>query len=175
MDNTEKIVLGSGKLYVAEYSGGAIPEDVTLEVDSNRLGDIKGGCSISYTPTFYDVSDDLGLVKKTFLTNEEVKLTSGVLTWNGKTLEKLCSTARVSESGSKRTVKIGGITKFNDKSYVVRFVSTQGHRVTIIGSNKGTLEFAYNPSTETVINVEFNAQAMDAEGTLVEFVESIAG
>lgn len=53
----EKIVLGSGKLYVVEFSEN-IPENAVLETEENRLGYIKGGASIEYTPTFYEAKDD---------------------------------------------------------------------------------------------------------------------
>lgn len=173
MDNTQKIVLGSGKLYLVEFTG-TLPADAAIEVESNRLGDIQGGASLKYTPTIYTVSDDLGLVKKTFLTGEDVTLTSGILTWNLATLEKLCSTARVTTTESKRTVKIGGIANYDAKSYVVRFVhATTGNRVTIVGQNSAGIELAFNPTKETVVNAEFKAQSMDNQGTLVTLEEAI--
>ena len=53
----------------------------------------------------------LGVVQKTILTSEDVTLKAGLLTWCAKTLEKLCATARVTETAKKRTVKIGGNQK----------------------------------------------------------------
>ena len=82
----EKIVLGSGLLYVVEFAGD-IPEDSTLEVESNLLGLIQGGATINYSPSFYEAKDDLGRVSKKILTDEEVVFKSGVMTWCGKTLE----------------------------------------------------------------------------------------
>ena len=75
----EEIIIGSGTLYYTEFSG-AIPADATLEVIANRLGLIKGGASVSYNPTFQEDSDDLGLVKVSTLTKEEVTLKTGVMT-----------------------------------------------------------------------------------------------
>ena len=107
--NGEKIILGSGKLYVTEYSD-SIPADAVIEAAGNLLGYIQGGATLSYKPTFYLAEDDLGLVKKQILTKEEVSLKSGIMTWNGDTLKRLLSTARVTENGvtNKRLVKIGG-------------------------------------------------------------------
>ena len=177
MANSEKIVLGSGKLYIAPYTDGdAIPDDATIETDDNLLGYIQGGASIKYEPTFYDVEDDLGYVKETFLTKEDVTLSSGILTWDGVTLQKLCSTARVSTStdGRTRTVKIGGINNFENKAYIIRFVhANNGTRTTIVGSNKAGFEFAYAPDKETVVNVEFKAKSQDTEGTLITYTEQI--
>lgn len=173
----EKIVLGSGKLYVTEFAG-TVPEDATLETDDNILGYIQGGATLSYTPSFYEAKDDLGLVVKKMLTDEEVVLKSGIMTWNGKTLEKICGTARVTESGSMRTVKIGGIGNYNGKKYVIRFVhedSADGDiRLTIVGSNEAGFEMAFAKDKETVVNVEFKAMGgLDTEGTLVEYKEEI--
>lgn len=174
----EKIVLGSGKLYISEFSS-TIPDNNILEVDDNLLGYIQGGAVLTYTPTFQDVKDDLGYVVETFLTNEGVIFKSGVLTWNGKTLEKLCGTARVEEDSEKktRTVKIGGITNYNRKNYVIHFVhedSINGDiRVTIIGSNQSGFELNFAKDKETVINAEFKAHPQDGEGTLIKYVEEL--
>lgn len=97
----EKIVLGSGKLYITEFTG-QIPENATIEAEKNLLGLIQGGATLEYKPSFYSAKDDLGLVEKEILTDEEVIFKSGIMTWNGKTLEKLCSTARVTEGSGKR-------------------------------------------------------------------------
>lgn len=174
---SEKIVLGSGKLYVTEFAN-TIPEDSVLETKENILGYIQGGATLSYTPSFYEAKDDLGLVVKKMLTDEEVVLKSGIMTWNGKTLEKLCGTARVTEAGSTRTVKIGGIGNYDGKKYVIRFVhedDVDGDiRLTIVGSNEAGFEMAFAKDKETVVNVEFKAMGgLDTEGTLVEYKEEI--
>ena len=174
---SEKIVLGSGKLYVTEFAN-TIPEDSVLETKENILGYIQGGATLSYTPSFYEAKDDLGLVVKKMLTDEEVVLKSGIMTWNGKTLEKLCGTARVTEAGSTRTVKIGGVANYNGKKYVIRFVhedEVDGDiRLTIVGSNEAGFEMAFAKDKETVVNVEFKAMGgLDTEGTLVEYKEEI--
>jgi len=62
----ERIVLGSGKLYIDEFVKGAtLPTDAVIEVETKLLGLISGGASVSYTPTFVTHEDDLGLIKKT--------------------------------------------------------------------------------------------------------------
>ena len=43
----QKIILGSGKLYVAEFTG-TIPADATIEADANLLGKIVGGATVEY-------------------------------------------------------------------------------------------------------------------------------
>ena len=174
MANTEKIVLGSGKLYVTTFNG-TLPEDTALETNDNLIGLIQGGATLTYTPTFYEAKDDLGLVSKKYLTEEEVILKSGIMTWNGKTIEKLTATSRVSESNGVRTVKIGGIDNYTGAKYVIHFVHTDDVdgdiRITIVGSNEAGFEMAFAKDKETVINAEFKAQPQDAEGTLILYKE----
>lgn len=172
----ERIVLGSGKVYCVEFTN-SIPEDTIIETEANLLGLIQGGATLTYTPTFYEAKDDLGLVSKKFITEEEVILKSGIMTWNGATLQKLCSTARVTTDTSThtRTVKIGGAGNYDGKKYVIHFVhedAVDGDiRVTIVGSNEAGFELAFAKDKETVINAEFKAQPHDSEGTLIIYKE----
>lgn len=175
-ENKKRIVLGSGKLYVADFSG-SIPADSALEVETNLIGLISGGATLEYTPEFYTAEDDLGLVKKNFLTSEEAVLKSGILTWNGKTLAKLSATGKVTETSAKRTVKIGGVGNYDGKSYVIRFVhedATDGDiRITIVGNNEAGFEMQFQKDSETVINAEFKAIPHDDDGTLTVYEEEI--
>ena len=172
----EKIVLGSGKLYIDVFSG-TIPTDLLLEIESNLLGLIQGGATLEYKPKFYEATDDLGLVSKVILTEEEVTFKSGIMTWCGKTLEKLCATARVTEAAGKRTVKIGGINNQDGKQYVIRFVhedAMDGNiRVTIIGNNQAGFSFKFLKDKETIVDAEFKAMPLDTEGTKIIYEEDI--
>ena len=173
----KKIVLGSGKLYCSEFTN-TIPEDATLEVDDNVLGLISGGATLSYEPEFYTAEDDLGLAVKKMITKETATLKSGIMTWNGKTLQKLCSTARVSSTeAGVTTVKIGGVGNYDGKKYVLRFVHTDTEgtiRITIVGSNEAGFEIAFAKDEETVIDAEFTAFPLDDEGTLILYSETNA-
>lgn len=172
----EKIVLGSGKLYIMEFTG-TIPDDTTLEAEDNLLGLIQGGATLEYKPAYYEAKDDLGLVSKTILTEEEVVLRSGIMTWCGKTLAKLCSTARTTEANGKRTVKIGGVGNQDGKRYVLRFLHEDpvdgDIRVTIVGNNQAGFTLAFVKDQETVIDAEFKALPMDDEGTKIIYEEEI--
>jgi hypothetical protein len=173
----EKIVLGSGKLYIDEFVGNVIPTNVLLEVEANLLGLIQGGATVEYKPSFYEAKDDLGLVSKTILTDEEIILKSGVMTWNGNTLTKLCATARVVEAAGKRTVKIGGVGMQDGKQYVIRFVhkdAVDGDiRLTIVGTNQAGFSFQFMKDKETIVDTEFKAAPMDSEGTKIIYEEDI--
>lgn len=174
----ESIVLGSGKLYITEFNDGdELPSNETVEVDGNLLGHISGGATIEYKPTFYTAKDDLGAVSKTILTEEEATLKSGLITWCGETLEKICSTARVTTSGNKRIVKVGGVGKQNRKKYFIHFVHEDKEdgdiRVSIVGKNEAGFSFAFAKDAATTVDTEFKAHPMDKEGTLIYYEEEI--
>lgn len=176
-DETKKIPLGSGELFIVAYSG-TIPADSVIETESNRLGHIVGGASVEYTPTFYNAKDDLGKVHKTILTDEAAKLKCGLITWCGKTLEKLTSSAQVTESGGKRTVKIGGIANQNIENYLFRFVNKDpvdgDIRVTVVGNNQSGITLNFNKDQENSLNPEITVAPM-ADGTLIMYEEEILG
>lgn len=177
--NKESIVLGSGDLYCTDFQGTdtAIPADEVIETEDNRLGHIKGGAEIEYAPEFYEAKDDMGKVSKVIITEEEATLKSGIMTWCGTTLEKLCQTARVTESDGKRTVKIGGVGNATGKKYLLRFVHKDDQdgniRVTVVGNNQAGFTIAFAKDSETVIDAEFKAQPMDKEGTLILYEEDM--
>ena len=173
----KRIVLGSGKLYVQTFTN-AVPDDIeTICTEENQLGYISGGATLEYTPEFYEAKDDLGVVIKSIITGEEVLLKSGVMTFNGNTLQKLCSTARVTEDPIKqqRVVKIGGIGNRNDSKYIIVFKHEDkidgDIYVVIVGQNQSGFSLAFAKDAETVIDVEFKALAQDEEGTLIQYIE----
>ena len=172
----QRIVLGSGKTYIMEYSG-TVPENEAIETESNLLGLIQGGATLEYTPTVYEAKDDLGLVSKEVLTDETAVFKTGIVTWDGETVKKLCSTARITEDTAKhtRTTKIGGIGNYQRTKYIVRFVhedNTDGDiRVTLIGYNNAGISLTWTKDKETVVNAEFKGTVMDETGTLVQIDE----
>ena len=50
--DSERIILGSGKLYCMVFTE-EIPEDTAIETDANQLAHIKGGASLEYTAETY--------------------------------------------------------------------------------------------------------------------------
>lgn len=171
-----RIVLGSGDLYVSEYKNDTIPsvEDI---LKTERLGYISGGASLEYKPTFVTVKDDSGYVQKTTITDEKATLKSGVLTFDGNSLKKLCSTASVTETETERTLKIGGVGNYDGKSYVVLFHHTDridgNIDVLIVGQNQAGMTIQFKKDKETVVDAEFTAKPMDDKGTLIEYIEEI--
>lgn len=169
-----KITLGSGDLMIKEYSG-TMPTYTEFDVETDLLGRISGGCTLEYTAEWYSAKDDGGYVEKTIITTEEALLKSGVITWNGKTLAQLCATARVTDEGNIRTVKIGGTSNNNGKSYALCFHHTDKADgdvwLVVRAVNQGGFSLAFTKDAETVIDAEFKCLPQDDEGTLVTYVE----
>ena len=177
--SVEEYTLGSGDLFIKEYTAGTSVTAEDVITNGERLGEIKGGASLEYTTETKEDSSDLGRTKIVIISKEDVVLKSGVMTWNGKTLEKLCQTARVTQSvdNKKRTIKIGGLANAANKSYAVAFQykgdGKKGLTVLIVGKNTAGFTVSFSSDNATVIDAEFKAQALDNDGTLVVIEETI--
>lgn len=174
-DTTNKrIVLGSGKLYIKEFSD-SVPATTEICTDANLLGYIQGGATLEYKPSFYTAKDDLGVCTKTIITDEEATLKSGVMTFNADTLKKLSATGTVTTSGTTKTLKVGGIGNYDGKSYVLCFHHSDeidgDIYVMIVGQNQAGFSLAFAKDKETVIDAEFKALSMDDNGTLIQYIE----
>ena len=175
--DAEVITLGSGNLMIKEFTD-KIPAYTEFSEETDLLGRIQGGATLEYKGTWYDAKDDSGKAVKTIITEEEATLKSGVITWNGKTLKQLCSTARVTEADGIRTVKIGGVGNHDGKSYALCFhhVDKADGDVWLVvrGVNKGGFSLSFAKDKETVIDAEFMCLPQDDEGTLIQYIEEIA-
>lgn len=174
--DSDVITLGSGNLMFKEYNG-TMPEYTAFDEATDLLGRISGGATIEYSGEWYSAKDDTGKVVKTIITEEEATLKSGIITWNGKTLEKLCATARVTEKDGVRTVKIGGIGNDNGKSYALCFhhVDKADGDVWIVirGKNQAGFSLAFKKDEETTVDAEFTCLPQDDEGTLIQYIEEM--
>lgn len=176
--DAEVITLGSGNLLCKEYSD-TMPTYTDFDDDNDLLGHIQGGATLEYKGKWYEAKDDTGKVVKTIITDEEATLKSGIITWNGKTFTKLCSTARVVEDAANgiRTVKIGGVGNHDGKSYALCFHhidKVDGDAwVVIRGVNQSGFSLAFAKDKETVIDAEFKCLPQDDEGTLIQYVEEM--
>ena len=172
----ETITLGSGKLYLKEFSED-MPTVDTLCVPENLLGYIKGGAALEYTEETYEEKDDLGYVSKIITTSEEALLKCGLLTWNGTTLAKLIDRCKTTEAAGKRTTKIGGAGNAKGGYYAICFHhedKTDGSLwILIKGRNTAGATLTFAADTGTDIEPEFKAMPHDDAGTLVELIEEI--
>lgn len=175
--DANKITLGSGDLMIKEYTD-AMPAYTDFDVETDLLGRISGGAVLEYKGTWYEAKDDTGKAVKTIITEEEATLKSGVITWNGKTLTKLCATARVTEKDGIRIVKIGGVGNQDNKSYALCFHHSDkvdGDIWLVVRAvNQGGFSLAFAKDKETVIDAEFKCLPQDDEGTLIQYIEEIA-
>lgn len=177
--DAEVITIGSGDVYYEEFDDDSgMPSLADICVESKLLGRISGGATLEYKGTWYTAKDDTGKVEKTLLTDEEATFKTGIITWNGKTLNVLCATGRVTESNGVRTVKIGGVGNANRKSYVIAFHHTDKIDgdiwIMIRATNQGTISLAFAKDKETTVDAEFTAMSQDDDGTLITYVEEIA-
>ncbi len=172
----KRIVLGSGKTHYMEFTG-ELPAIDTICKDEHLLGYISGGAELEYSPSSYTASDDLGLVKKTIITDEAALFKTGVMTFDADTLDVLVSTGRVTTEGNKRTIKIGGIGNDNGKSYAICFHHVDKKDgdiwVLIVGKNKAGFTLTFQKDKETIIDAEFECEPQDEEGTLIQYIEEI--
>lgn len=180
IDNSEEIILGSGDLYIVEFTG-EIPEDTEIEKEENRAGNIKGGATLEYSIESQTVQDDKGRVKKTIITKETVTFKSGLMTWIKKFMQAIIQTARIDEQTKQghRIYKLGGLANLNKTRYLWRFVHTRDDgrklRITVTGKNTGTISLAFQPENETVVDAEITADTLDKEGTLVILDDEMLG
>ena len=169
------ITLGSGKVYIAEYTEGADLTHTTLCVDGNLLGHIKGGAELTYSEETYEEKDDLGLVSKVITTSEEAILKLGLLTWNGETLQKLVDRCQSTTAQGLRTVKIGGAGNAQGKKWAVCFKhedKTDGNLwVIVCGRNTAGFTLTFAADAGTVVEPEFKAMPQDDNGTLITVIE----
>lgn len=177
MPASKNITLGSGSVYCAAKPTGTIGSLSTYCTDENRLGYIKGGATVEYKPTTYEVKDDMGIVFKRFITSEAVSFKTGVLTWNIETLKKLVNNETATTSNKITTVKIGsaGFNEMDEYFIVFEHVEATGTmRIAMLGTSDNGLTLAYQPDKECVIDAEFNAVAADSDGTLliIEYTEA---
>lgn len=177
MPDTEKvgIPVGSGYIYETAFSG-EIPTNETIETDANRMGYIEKGATLTYKATFKKFSDDMGKVKRSKLTDEDVSFKFGLISWAYSKLNALCSTCRITEGNGKRTIKIGGVENDDGKKHLFRFVHPDKQlgdlRITIVGTNTGGLSLKYAPDDSTTVEPEITAEPSDNEGTLVLLEET---
>lgn len=175
--DNKKITLGSGKIYAAEFDSANFSVD-KICVEGNLLGYIKGGAALEYTEETYEEKDDLNLVSKIITTSESAILKCGLITWNGKTLEKLVDRSKATEADGKRTIKIGGSGNAQGKYYAICFHyedQIDGDMwVLIKGRNTAGFTITYGTEAGSLIEPEFKALPQDTNGTLIQLIEEIA-
>lgn len=177
-DKIIHIPVGSGYLYHDVFTG-AIPADADIEAEAHRLGYIEKGGEIGYKPTYKVFKDDYGIQQRTVLTTEEATFKASLIAWAMSDFSAFASTARVTESQGRRTIKIGGLGNDDGKVHLFRFVhpdATYGDvRITIVGTQTGGFTLSFKPDDASNMALEITAQASDAQGTLIVLDEEVIG
>lgn len=182
MAETERIILGSGNVHMKLFDGN-LPSVDEICTDENQISYIQGGATIEYKPSYYTAKDDTRKIQKTVITDEEATMKSGLMTFCGNTLEKICDTARVSYAEKtstkrkRRIVKVGGGNNQGRKKYVICFHHEDPVDgdiwVMIVGNNQAGFSLAFANDKETVVDAEFTALPQDKEGTLIHYEEEV--
>jgi hypothetical protein len=173
-DTINHVILGSGDLYIADWTNGeAFPDNTTVEVASNKIGNISGGAEIEAKATITDVTDDFNVSVKEFITKETATFKTGILTWNMPILNKLVVNGEIVDDATAKTstLFIGGRNTNGIKRYLIRFVHTFDTglklRVSLVGSANGEFKFSFDPDKATTIDTTFSAVSHDDDGTLI--------
>ena len=174
IDDSKEIILGSGELYQVEFDGETIPEDSTIETNENRAGNIKGGAKVEYSTSSQTVKSDNGNVSRTILTEETVKLITGMITWADNWLQAAIRTCRkATENVPANTTRylIGGLNNVNTKNWLFRFVHTRDDggkvRLTMTGKSTGNVSINFDPENPTTVDAEITADPVKGDGTLL--------
>lgn len=169
MGELKQYTLGSGHLHIQEFTTLPTDWDDFFSSTDNLIGRIKGGASVEYTTEKYEDEDDLGYIVIEDITKEKVILKTGVMTWDGDTLAKLCTTARTTTAADgTTTVKIGGLGNQTNTRWVIGFEHKDKNlRVIIVGRNTEGFTFDFKQDSATVIDCQFRAEASDSAGTLI--------
>lgn len=163
------ITLGSGRIYIVEFTGSTIPADNVIEVAANQFGFTKGGATLSYETEFTEISDDCGDVKEQFLSSDNATFKCGAFMGSPADILKICPTASSTTANNVTTVKIGGVGNDNNKKWLVRFKHvTKDIRLTIIGKNTDGFELAFSADDAVTLEPTFTCSAMDSNGVLAE-------
>jgi hypothetical protein len=163
------ITLGSGRIYIVEYTGETIPADNVIETAANQFGYTSGGATLSYETEFTDISDDCGDVKENFLKSDSATFSCGAFMGKAEDILKICPTASSATASGVTTVKIGGVGNDNNKKWLVRFKHiTKDLRLTIIGKNTDGFELAFSADDAVKLEPTFTCSAMDSNGVLAQ-------
>lgn len=168
--NTQKVILGAGKWYLAAWTSGAIDLS-TLCVAGNLIGYTQGGATIEYTPETYTVEDDIGMVRKTFMTKATATMKTGLLTMDVGSLAAIMSMGTATTASGTTTLKLGG-GRSKLKKFAVAFQYTDADdnttiTVGMIATNAGTLSLAFAKDKETVPEITFTAESNGVDDTII--------
>lgn len=171
----DEILMGSGELYMYEFTGEEIPEHATIETDDHNVGHCNSGFSIDYKPEIYDVKNQYGKIVKRFTKSEDITVKTGIISWSLDKLN-LLSTAQLAIDAQKktRTLTFGG--KKALKTVLVRFVHEKenGKKLRFTAIAQGGNGFALEFSGDKELTIDAELAAIEKKKNwLAEFEEEL--
>lgn len=178
--NTEQVIMGAGKWYLKPYTPGEDLDLSAVAVEENLLGYTQGGATIDYTPTTYTIEDDIGMVKRTFMTTATASMKTGLLTFDVQSMAALLSVGQLTQDteGNKNILKLGG-GRAELKRFMVVFEYEKDKenglyiRVGMIASNTAAMSFAFTKDKETVPEISFEGGTNGKDDTILVFEEDV--
>ena len=178
--NTEQVIMGAGKWYLKPYTPGEDLDLSTVAVEENLLGYTQGGATIEYTPTTYTIEDDIGMVKRTFMTTAAASMKTGLLTFDVQSMAALLSVGQLTQDteGNKNILKLGG-GRAELKRFMVVFEYEKDKenglyiRIGMIASNTAAMSFAFTKDKETVPEISFEGNTSGKDDTILVFEEDV--
>jgi len=173
----EKVVLGAVDVYLADYD----PEkdfdlDAMTANEENYFGNTQGGATLEYTPETYTVEDDMGRVRRNFMTKASATLKTGLLTYDVDSLARTLSVGTLTTPSGKTRLQLpGGKAALRRKCVVAVYKDDETGEVIKIGmvaTNTGALSMAFAKDKETVPEITFTAEPTGGSSVLVTIEES---
>jgi len=173
------MVLGSGSVYMVKKATAAeaMPDVATIAVAENLAGYIQGGFTLSYKPTYNTDKDDSGIIEKTVMKEEEVKVKFGLITWTGDFIKKATQTAKVDTTTTvgKRITEVGGVSNAVMDLYWICFVPDDKDRIEalqVLGLASSGFDLAFGEKASK-IEPEFDCKPYDEDGHKFKLTETV--
>lgn len=173
------MVLGSGSVYMLkkDTTNATMPDIATIAKNANLAGHIQGGFTLSYKPTYNTDKDDSGIIEKTVMKEEEVKVKFGLVTWNGEFIKKATQTAEIDTATSgKRVTEVGGVSNAVMDLYWICFVPDDKDRIEalqVLGLATNGFDLAFGEKAAK-IEPEFDCKPYDEDGHKFKLTETVA-
>lgn len=177
-DTNKDMVLGSGSVYILkkDTTNATMPDITAIAIADNLAGYIQGGFTLSYKPTYNTDKDDSGIIEKTVMKEEEVKVKFGLVTWNGEFIKKATQTAKIDTATTgKRITEVGGVSNAVMDLYWICFVPDDKDRIEalqVLGLATSGFDLAFGEKASKV-ETEFDCKPYNEEGRKYKLTETV--
>ena len=175
----EHIALGSGELYIGVVANPETATESEIVAALVNVGAIEGGAEITYKPSVKDIKSSNRGKLLSYVTEEEISLKTGILTWNLENMAKLIPSSITTEAGTgKKTFKLKSSSELPIN--YLRFIHTKRNNTGTITLNiykaQATSGFKFEFDREKPVSVDYEFSALaDDNGNYLEIVETFTG